>query len=262
MIDFEKLSKMCNEEEFLTYVVETTGFDLQKINEGMEYEIKFATKNEELKLQEINKDISNILERSGYFVNRIERETDYYVDFFCSLKDGFEYSVFIYESKVMMKIKKHNKIQHDNFTLCESQEIFEYDYTKILNTICREDLIYMGTMRKHRVKDFILDKSNGFIYASAVSKCIVLDKLQTQYELEYYGHYSGMSTNANKDVVINELISLAEIIVADSNGLYYPDNQTKLEFVQSNLLEIDQTSKQTVISNIKEKMFLEKEILD
>ena len=130
MIDFAKLSKRCNEEEFLTYVIQTTGCDLQKVDEGMEYEIKFMAKNEALSLQEINKDISNILERAGYFVNHIERETDYYVDFFCSLNDGFEYSVFIYESKVMMKIKKHNKVRYDNFTLCESQEIFEYEYTK------------------------------------------------------------------------------------------------------------------------------------
>ncbi len=233
---------------------------MQKVDEGMEYEIKFMAKNEALSLQEINKDISNILERAGYFVNHIERETDYYVDFFCSLNDGFEYSVFIYESKVMMKIKKHNKVRYDNFTLCESQEIFEYEYTKILNTICRDDLIYMGTMRKHRVKDFILNKTNGIIYASAISKCMVLDKSQTQYELEYYGHYYGMGTNVNKDVVINELIRMAEVIVADSRGVYYPDNQTKLEFVQSNLLEINQTKKHTIIDNIKEKMRLEKEI--
>ena len=159
-----------------------------------------------------------------------------------------------------MKIKKHKKIEHGIFTVCESQESFEYDYVKILSILSREDLVYIGTMRKERVKDFIINKSKALIFASAISKCSVLDKYQMQYELEYYGHYKGVWTCIDKRGIIEELIEISGLIVDISNNVYYPDNQTKLEFVEENLNEIDTNNKEVVISNIKQKMRLEKEV--
>lgn len=260
MIDFLGLSQMCGKNDFLYFVSKNTGINIVKIDEGMEYEIKFAVAKSARSLFEINNDISNILEKANYFVNRVERKTDYYVDFFCSHEDGFEYSVFIYESKMMMKIKKHNKVEHGAFTVCESKETFEYDYTRILNILRREDLVYVGTMRKERVKDFIIDKLNGLIYASAISKCSILDKYQMQYELEYYSHFRGVGTCIDKNKIIQELIKISGIIVEVSNNTYYPDNQTKLEFVEENWNQINTKNKEEVIDKIKEKMRLETEV--
>lgn len=258
MIDFEELSQKCDADEFLNYVTQTTGCAVEKIDEGMEYEIKFKVNSDKVCLYEINKDVSNILEKSNYYANRIERETDYYVDFFLSLTDGFEYSVFIYESKIMMKIKKHERLQFEEFTVCESEEKFEYDYMKILSKLNQPDLVYIGTMRKHRVKDFIIDKSNGFIYASAISECTVLGKKQMQYEIEYYGHYKGLCSCVNKEKVIEELIKTSRVIAENPERRYFPDNQTKLEFVESNMNR-EYEKKKEVIELIENKMRFGKE---
>lgn len=202
-------------------------------------------------LYEINKNVSDIFENTGcFFIHRVQTHTNYKVFFFFSEIDNFEYSVFLYNNKIMMKVKKHEKIKEKTYTICKSSENFIYDYNTIVKILKRVDLKFIGTIQKERVKDFVINKETNIVYASAISLCTCEDKKQIQYEIEYYGDYQEKSSKLTEVKIIEELTKCADILTSSLN--FIPDEETKFEFLIENKRIIE--SKEQVLDEIKQLM--------
>lgn len=158
MIDIKTLERAEQTEDFFDFLKKTLNLHLTKKYENTEYEIKLSPQNTAENLYEINKQVSDTFaQNSSFFIHRVEVHTNHTVFFFFSELDAFEYSVFLYNNKIMMKIKKHEKLRYDDYTVCKSSENFIYDYNAIIKILKRTDLKFIGTIQKERVKDFILD---------------------------------------------------------------------------------------------------------
>ena len=166
---------------FFKHIESKHGLKLLKFNPDIEYEIKLEHNANDLKTT--IKDISDKLENSGdFFALNCEAGSDYKVDFFTD--NEVEYSIFLYNNKLMMKKKKHHIEKNALLTIFKSSETFEYDGNTIYNIVKQDNIIYMSNMRKIREKDFIINKNTGMVFASAITKCIAGEKIQKQYELE------------------------------------------------------------------------------
>lgn len=208
------------------------GTEIDKYNEGFEYEIKLDFSNEK-NINVVNKIVSNLLEQSyNYVINRCEKKTDYTVEFFENKVSRVENSIFIYDGKPMLKEKLHTIILSKDYKVFKSTESFVYDREEIRRAINKDEMTYIGSMRKERCKDFILNVQNGMVFASAVSKCTINSESQYQYEIEYYGHYN-IGVVVIEEMVLEELVKIAEILVNKSEVDFQNSEQTKLSFVLS-----------------------------
>ena len=134
MINIDYLKKATKSSDFFNSLNSLLNNSLKKEFEGTEFEIKLSLTTVNSDLYEINKNISDMFEATGYlFVHRVQTHTNYKVYFFFSEIDNFEYSVFLYNNKIMMKVKKHEKIKGKTYTVCKSSENFIYDYNNIVN---------------------------------------------------------------------------------------------------------------------------------
>lgn len=252
MITYNVLKKADKTGNFFDSITKMTGERLKKYNKKYEYEIKLNT-DKKMSLYAINKMISDLFEKEDYcYINRVERYTDYNVDYFLDMKKDYEYSVFLYEGKIMLKIKKHEKKLHSSTNIFKSSEQFVYDGTRILEYINSVNLVYMGSMRKERVKDFIIDFKSGFVYASAVSLCTVNGREQKQYELEYYGDFLSDDEKMVEEDILHELHLKNMLIKEGMSDTFVPSQETKLEFLSKNGLPQDK--KEYVIMKIKKQI--------
>lgn len=253
MITFNILKRAEETENFFESITGMTGEKLKKYNRKYEYEIKLNTNVKKMSLYTINKRISDLFEKENYcYINRVERYTDYNVDYFLDAKEGYEYSVFLYEGKIMLKIKKHEKKTYSLTNVFKSSEQFVYDGVKILEYINSNNLIYMGSMRKERVKDFIIDFKSGVVYASAISLCTVNGKEQKQYELEYYGDFLPDAESIAEEDILHELHLKNIIIQEHMSDVFVASQETKLDFLLKNSLSKE--TKEMVVMNIMQQV--------
>lgn len=251
MINTEYLEQAEKSEDFFNNLNKLLNNSLKKEFNGTEFEIKLSLNTLYADLYRINKDISDIFENKGhFFIHRVQNHTNFKVFFFFSEIDNFEYSVFLYNNKIMMKVKKHEKIKVKTYTICKSSETFIYDYNIIINILYRIDVKFIGTIQKERVKDFIIDTERSIIYASAISLCTCENKKQIQYEIEYFGHYQTKSSTLTETKIIEELIRCSDVLTSNSN--FVPNEETKFEFLNKNKKIIE--SKEQILNEIKKLM--------
>lgn len=235
----ESLIKNCvDSRKFFERLKEFYGTYLKKYNKDYEYEIKLNFTNEN-DIRQINKEVSDLIEKKEeYIINRCNYESDYMVEFFCNKITQEEYSVFLYEQIPMLKNKIHSVVCEGNFSILKSREVFVYDKNEIYSIIEDRNALYMGEMRKERCKDFIFDKTNKMVFASAVTRCTANGKRQFQYEIEYYGDYNE-SGIVNEKKIYNELINISKILINESTIDFTNSEQTKLQFVNENGNELE-----------------------
>ena len=209
------------------------GIKRQKFNDGIEYEIKLDCLKE-YPISKINTDISNILTQFNYYVIHCDIYTEYNVDYHT---DGeYEYSVFIYEDSLMLKIKKHQIINNDDAPIMKSIEKFDYNIDSINSILSNSDIKYIGNMTKARKKDFVISEDNGMIFSSATTCCTRNNISQLQYEIEYYGHYEVANLlKVDEELVSKELVKIAKILIENEDSYFSKSVQTKFEFLKDNI---------------------------
>ena len=209
---------------FFNYLTSQYNLKLEKFNSSFEYEIKLCHFESDLKKGITT--ISNGFESgNNFFVLRCNANSDYMIDYLTD--NDREYSIFVYENKRMLKIKKHFTQDIGEFKLFKSREIFEYDIEAISEIINNTNIHYVSRMRKIRAKNFVFDVTNGLIFASAITKCIASDQEQLQYELEYYGHFPLAHVNVTDMYIANQLESACSHLKVNADFVLTPCCETK-----------------------------------
>ena len=152
----------------------------------------------------------------------------------------------------MLKIKKYEKKVCSSTSIFKSSEEFVYDGRKILEYINLNHLIYKGSLRKERVKDFIIDFKSGLVYASAISQCTINGKVQKQYELEYYGDFLPDVEKIVEEDILYELHLKNMLIQEQMPDVFAASQETKLDFLLKNSLPKE--NKETVVMNIRQQI--------
>ena len=104
VISRNTLLSLMNSNHFFDELTTCLGVPMQKYNEGVEYEIKLNYTSP-FSVVDVNRKISDKLERYGYFSNRCEKQSDYIVNYLQSPLYDCELSVFLYEERPLMKMK-------------------------------------------------------------------------------------------------------------------------------------------------------------
>lgn len=206
---------------------------LQKFDAETEYEIKLDGVYKKHHLHDINETIEDLIDDSKQWIAlRCDITTDYTVNFFTD--EAIEYSVFVYENSLMMKIKKHNMVRLKKYTLFKSSEKFEYNKEQIYQILQSTSIQYMASMRKQREKCFVINKKNGIITASAITHCTAQDVVQEQYEIEYYAHLNIPYIQVTEEMIIYELSNISDTLACDDFLGFKPSKQTKFDFTIAN----------------------------
>ena len=251
IISKEIISNIKTDSLFFDHLSEQLGVPFKKFGNGIEYEIKLSY-NSSAPIVDINRMISDVLESSGYLSNRCETKSDYQVSFFQDDNSKRELSVFVYENRPMLKIKRHSVVTFHEFPVFKSDESYEYDREKIFHLLMDDNVLFFGNMRKTRCKDFIINPFSGLVFASAVTQCeTLLDcRIQRQYEIEYYGHFEIQNLPISEDLILNELYSISSKLICKSSLMMAPSYETKFDFTTlSNPCSIN---KQDIIDYLQE----------
>lgn len=223
--------------------------------DGIEYEIKLEcidknkTLSELLKLVELAIDSSNL-----YQTDKVRTKTEMVSYFFVDKKN--EYSIFRYEEKVMLKIKKHNILKSYKFPIFKNTENFMYNLSEIAVKLESKNIVYVGNMIKRRIKDFVIDNQDGRIYSLAITICETLGQLQHQLEVEYYGYLPGYGKldENNESEILERLFKLTNFIYKTCKNEFIPSIERKYEFVTKySTLNGDEASlqKSRLLSNLE-----------
>lgn len=169
-----------------------------------------------------------------------------------------EYSVFRYRGARMVKVKKHRIVKAEPFSIFKNDESLVIDRSDFSRKLVRSrhrfkrhnyrlvdlgvflksknSMISVGEMIKERVKDFVIDSSDGRIYAVAVTFCKTKDKVQKQLEIEYSGYLSGFrrKKGAIEKEVITGTLSLSKYIYDHFPTMFKSSTERKFDFVKIN----------------------------
>src|SRR3989344_2737882 len=231
-----------------------------------EYEAKFDIENDNASLldclKSVRKSFSSNLDyvvcsfRNG---DKIKMNVDFFID------GDREYSYFKYKGANMLKVKNHNLIKNNSFTIFKNKESlliekedfenkltgFRVRFKKhnfkikpkkyILDIINSDKILRAGSMMKERVKDFVVDLRYGRIYSISVSFCVCQNRIQKQLEIEYSGFLRNLDESrvsikkreGQSETEIIECISrISKIIVSNCNLKLKPSCERKLDFVK------------------------------
>lgn len=169
-----------------------------------------------------------------------------------------EYSLFSYRGVRMVKVKKHRIIRHGSRRIFKNDEkllIDRRDFASLPASFRRRfrrhsfrlvsiatwltrlaEYRRIGTMKKLRVKDFVLDKQDGRVYAVSVSVCTSGGRRQKQLEIEYAGFLPGFPRRSrnNERQVVSRLCDMARIVEQCLGGTIRPTIERKYTFVKKN----------------------------
>lgn len=213
-----------------TIVIATS--KITKEFKDFEYEIKLECLQKDKLLSEL----LNLVEvafnsNTRYQMDKVQIVTKMISHFLVDTKN--EYSVFRYNGKVMLKIKQHHILHSPQFPIFKNKEYFIYDGSEIINKLKDNNIIYVGSMIKHRIKDFIIDREDGRVYSLAITICETSGQLQHQLEVEYYGYLSGYEKidKNNESEIIGRLSELSNFIYKTCRDQFLPSIERKYEFV-------------------------------
>jgi len=206
--------------------------EYQREFEGVEYETKFRIMATYPALDGYLSALEKGLDgKVRYVVDRVRRVSHLQSYFFTDTTQ--ESSLFRWNGGPMLKIKKHDVLRGLAFPVFRSKEQFQIDPATIVRILSDDCLAYVGTMRKDRIKDFVLDSDDGRIYSIAVTICETGGHYQRQFEVEYSG-YLGESLAArigDEAEVLTRLINLSHHVYDRSRDLLVPDEERKFDFV-------------------------------
>lgn len=197
-----------------------------------EFEIKFEFQQKGLELSHYLALIEKAIKGSGrYVIDPVQVRSTMTTHFFSD--NDLEYSIFEYENRLMLKKKRHEVLHSELFQVYCNDETFLYDLNAIKSELEKNQVHYMGCMTKKRIKDFLLNTTDGRIYSLAVTICEAYNQFQYQFEIEYNGYISKMEhldNNENKlvDALILTAKDLYEVIGSD----IIPSGDRKFDFVQ------------------------------
>ena len=161
----------------------------------------------------------------------------------------------------MLKVKKHKIIRNagldvfknieslliDKKDFADKQARFRYlfrrhdyhliDLEKKLKALKKSPATrQIGEMIKVRVKDFVLDLSDGRVYAVAITFCSSGKKVQRQLEIEYSGYISSFPKfkMGGEKQVVSGVTALSKFLYRGSPLLLRPSVERKFEFVKNN----------------------------
>jgi hypothetical protein len=231
--------------------------DFTKELRDFEYETKFDIQNKKLGSLEILKKILSCFDKNQRFILCEVKGGDKLltrVAFFFG--DNTEYSLFRYRGARMVKVKKHKIIKGTPFKIFKNDEqliIDKDDFSKKLNKVKhrfkrhnyklinldkflreKSSLVHIGEMVKNRVKDFVLDATDGRIYAVAITFCKSKNKIQKQLEIEYAGYLPGFEDKkrGTEKQVIAGVQNLSKHIHSYFPKMLRSSVERKFEFVK------------------------------
>ena len=232
--------------------------DFTKELKDFEYETKFDVRNARLGSLEILKKIRGCFKnKSQFLLCEIAGGDKLLTRVLFFVMDGTEYSLFKYRGARMLKVKKHRIIKWRGFNVFKNDErliIDRNDFTKKLKRFRYRfrrhkynladlgkllgknstRLNYSGEMIKERVKDFVLNTSDGRIYAVSVSFCRSGNKTQKQLEIEYAGYAPGFGNlrKGSEKQVVSGVGELSKYIYERFPKLLKPSRERKFDFVK------------------------------
>lgn len=221
--------------------------------DGLEYEIKFTISGLCDTLDDYLQTIEgDEVDSKSFIVDRVRRVSHLQSHFFA---DGLqEYSLFTWNGGPMLKIKKHTILRGLSLPIFKSAEGFQVEPEAIRRTLSEESLQYAGTMRKDRIKDFIID-DDGRIYSIAVTICETAAHYQRQFEVEYSGYLDGFPVEGLEEepIVLQRLIALSQRLAQRSCIPLLADEERKFEFVQR-FSAINERSAAAIKQHISEEL--------
>ncbi|MCI5055281.1 MAG: hypothetical protein MRY83_04180, partial [Flavobacteriales bacterium] len=116
-----------------------------------------------------------------------------------------------------------------------------------------DNILYIGSMFKNRIKDFIIDIKNGLTYSLAITICETNGKKQYQLEVEYYGHLDSHKPQQAppESEIQDKLAELTNHIYQANPALFQISTERKYEFVLENKSERHETDeKSKILSNL------------
>lgn len=205
---------------------------LEKEFSDSEYEIKFKFENENVPIKNYLEKIEGYLENSStYLVDKVQHVHLIKSYFFNDTTT--EYSLFNWNDGPMLKIKEHEILSNYSLPVFKNNEYFIVDPEEINNILKKDQIKYAGSMTKNRVKDFILDTSDGRVYAIAITICESMGNYQYQFEVEYSGYIRGHANlqKGNENQIIEKLLALSNFLFKRGDGFLQPDVERKYDFV-------------------------------
>jgi hypothetical protein len=159
----------------------------------------------------------------------------------------------------MVKVKKHKIVDYQNWKIFKNEESLVIDVEDFDKKLDREKVrfkrhsyrlenleeylkkresgfAFVGNMKKERLKDFVFDHSNGFIYSFAVTYCSTEGRVQRQFEIEYAGYLDGLeAVNGGLENGIKEgLIGVGGFMYRNMKDILKPSVERKFDFVLNN----------------------------
>jgi hypothetical protein len=212
--------------------------DVSKVDrdsENTEYEIKLECLDRSKGLFDFLGAVELALDANPrYFVDPIQTASQMTSHFLVDASN--EYSVFRYDGKVMLKIKRHDILKGRAFPIFKNSEHFVYDLAQITQQLAKKQIVYVGSMIKRRVKDFLIDNEDDRVYSLAITICESGDQRQFQLEVEYFGSMreSGKPRAKTEAELLNRLTEICAYICQACPNQFSPSVERKYEFVVKN----------------------------
>ena len=174
---------------------------------------------------------------------------DYKVLYFMS-KEGKELSLFRNEGKEILKVKTHDVLNVQGFRVFKSLEKHHVGKSSIQAALPVDMPRFIGVLRKHRAKDFVVDMESGIYYSLSVTVCTAKNATQRQVEIEYAGHILSAEQKGYLDTpceneIIESLVDFAHEIQQVAGAMISPSTERKADFVSavySKATEVDPIS--------------------
>lgn len=226
---------------------------IQKVGRDLpekEYEIKFELVDKSLELERYL-DIfeSHMMNHTQYIVDPVQTVSD--IDTYFFTDNAMEYSVFRYENELMLKVKNHIILDEFSLPVFANNESFIYTTKVVLDCLVQPQVQYIGSMKKRRIKNFLLDSLDGKVYSIAFTICESNHQRQYQAEIEYNGYIDKQIRTNDENEIVASLVSTSSNVLHVLNGHIIPTKERKFQFVQSSVYQSSADKEELLIQIAK-----------
>jgi hypothetical protein len=218
-------------DRFLKDFAAASGLKLIRFAPKTEYEVKFSAKRKKVTPIQLLRRVRASLRNSNDWVRtehhaRTIRKPDYFT------KGSVEYSTYVDGGRPAQKIKDHQRLDVDGIPIMKSREAHTTDSAQIIRNIGGAQ--YFGTLRKDRVKTYLLHVPSRTAHSLCVTKYTVGKQTRIQCEIEYVGHLFKRGEHipsVHESALVHLMSKVARSILTLNRGTLRVESETKLEFL-------------------------------
>ncbi|WP_431230465.1 hypothetical protein [Paenarthrobacter nicotinovorans] len=201
-------------------------------NDETEVEVKFAVDDERTDPADILSDVVSGLVDESVLIDHVrDGQTVAYPSY--QTADDVEYSSFIYDGQLHIKIKKHSVAKSADLPIMVSSERFLIGESAV-EWLAVNSTQAVGQLEKHRAKAFVVDQNSETVFSIAVTVCLHKKAVQRQVEVEYYASLDGTMPR-NVQSLVGLVADMGRVISRNSALALAPTTETKFEFLTNAL---------------------------